>query len=244
LEEIIKTKVCTRCGQEKSLTEFGNHKLCKDGLYPQCKDCVKEIRKEYYLNNKEKIKKSTKEYSLKHKDKRKQWSKNYISKHSQELKELSCEWYSKNRDKALERGRLYDKENHLKTLIRKSRSRAKKKGIPYDDKDILYNYLEPIYNKGMCECCGKELREPYGKKGASDNSYSLDQIIPGAGYIIGNVTILCWRCNELKKNSTPDELFMIANWYQNKLDELFISQNNHTLSQQSLKQEADQKVVK
>ena len=45
-----KTKVCIKCGIEKELSKFCKDKSRKDGFYPHCTDC----RKELYIENKEK----------------------------------------------------------------------------------------------------------------------------------------------------------------------------------------------
>lgn len=37
------------------------------------------------------------------------------------------------------------------------------------------------------------------------NSFSLDRIIPGKGYVVGNVRIISWRANQLKSNGTVEE---------------------------------------
>jgi hypothetical protein len=45
-------KICTKCGEEKELSEFGIHKQKKDGLYPSCKQCRnKKERVKYRLEN-------------------------------------------------------------------------------------------------------------------------------------------------------------------------------------------------
>ena len=35
-------KTCSKCGVEKSVDEFYGRKLSKDGLHPQCKECILE----------------------------------------------------------------------------------------------------------------------------------------------------------------------------------------------------------
>lgn len=40
------TKVCSRCGQEKPLSEFYTSSLTKDGYRPQCIECSKQSSKE------------------------------------------------------------------------------------------------------------------------------------------------------------------------------------------------------
>lgn len=55
----MQTKICTKCGEEKILSEFGKDKHSKDGLSYKCKDCkndyqntkeAKEYREKYYKN--------------------------------------------------------------------------------------------------------------------------------------------------------------------------------------------------
>jgi hypothetical protein len=59
-------KKCTKCGEDKDLSEFQKDKSKKDGLRPNCKFCAKKYTtensdkrklydKQYYLKNKEKI---------------------------------------------------------------------------------------------------------------------------------------------------------------------------------------------
>ena len=41
------TKVCSKCGEEKSISEFHKDKSTKDGLKSYCKSCAKEYKKAY-----------------------------------------------------------------------------------------------------------------------------------------------------------------------------------------------------
>ena len=44
-------KKCTKCKEEKTLSEFGKHKDGKHGLRPYCKQCRSEIAKRNRSNN-------------------------------------------------------------------------------------------------------------------------------------------------------------------------------------------------
>lgn len=44
----MSTKICTKCKRELPLLAFGKHRLCKDGLNPECKECNRKRSKEYY----------------------------------------------------------------------------------------------------------------------------------------------------------------------------------------------------
>ena len=75
-------KKCTKCKVDKEITEFFKDKQKKNGIYPSCKECNEEYRKEHH-----------KEY---YKDK---------------IKEHKKEYYKENKDKIIERQKEYDKEN-------------------------------------------------------------------------------------------------------------------------------------
>lgn len=48
-----------------------------------------------------------------------------------------------------------------------------------------------------------------------DNSPSIDQIVPGAGYTADNMQIICWRANRIKNDATPEELEKLAVFMKN-----------------------------
>lgn len=49
----METKLCTKCGQVKPVSEFGLNKSKKDGLQCHCKECVKVYKKQHYEDNKQ-----------------------------------------------------------------------------------------------------------------------------------------------------------------------------------------------
>ncbi len=48
------SKVCTRCKTSKPLDEFSDLKLGALGKNPKCKQCIRDLGKEYTRNNREK----------------------------------------------------------------------------------------------------------------------------------------------------------------------------------------------
>ena len=91
-------KKCSKCGEEKELSEFHKAKQNKDGYRGSCKDCVKEYKKEYRKNNKEYNKEYCKEYYENNKEKRKEYYKEWFKNN----KEYRKEYYKNNKEKVKE----------------------------------------------------------------------------------------------------------------------------------------------
>ena len=60
----IKYKKCTKCGEEKEVSEFHKMKGCKYGVRNTCKNCMKEYQKEYQKENADRLKECQKEYQI------------------------------------------------------------------------------------------------------------------------------------------------------------------------------------
>lgn len=74
-------KTCSKCKQEKELTEFHTHRTNKDGLQYQCKQCRKESCAtsfaKRYAENKDAMRSKAKEYYWKTRDSQLQKLKRY-----------------------------------------------------------------------------------------------------------------------------------------------------------------------
>jgi hypothetical protein len=64
----MKTKICTKCGIEKEVTEFSKQKHGKFGATSDCKECRRKIGKEFYKRNKIIINKKHNNYYQENKD--------------------------------------------------------------------------------------------------------------------------------------------------------------------------------
>lgn len=135
------------------------------------------------------------------------------------------DYAKRNRDKVnrwAKNGRLRDKRNAVRRAAHKddprevswghARSRARRKGLPIDR--IGWREVPPPPK--TCPCCGVELS--VGKADKS-NSPSLDRIIPERGYVLSNIQWLCYRCNTIKQDATPEELMRLALYVAKKVEE-------------------------
>jgi hypothetical protein len=101
-------------------------------------------------------------------------------------------------------------KNPVGSMLRGVKSRATRRGIAFSIT------RDDIAIPDACPCCSRTLERRNGEfaKGATDASPSLDRIIPSLGYVPGNVAVICYRCNELKRNASLDELRSIVRWLE------------------------------
>ncbi|MEF2249319.1 hypothetical protein [Ralstonia solanacearum] len=95
-------------------------------------------------------------------------------------------------------------------LLKSSRYRAKRAGIRHS------LALADIHVPERCPVLGIRLKPTQGRAGPA--SPSLDRINPRRGYVRGNVIVVSWRANELKKNATLDEMERVAAFYRQLAD--------------------------
>ena len=89
-----------------------------------------------------------------------------------------------------------------KAILRTAKARAKKKGIVFDITIDDFNLPD------KCPLLGIPLAVNYDI--SSDNSYSLDKIIPELGYVKGNVWIISNKANAIKSNASLEELQLLV----------------------------------
>ena len=98
--------------------------------------------------------------------------------------------------------------NPEKYLLASIKSRAKRRGIPFNLE------LSDIVLPDVCPILGIKLinRATIGLKNSKGNSASVDRIIPTLGYVKGNIQIISARANQMKTDATPKELITFSNW--------------------------------
>jgi hypothetical protein len=87
-------------------------------------------------------------------------------------------------------------------LLLRAIARSKKKNVPFDL--VLDDIVVPTH----CPLLGIPLVKNKGQ--FKDNSFTIDEVIPGKGYVRGNTQVVSWRANSLKSNSTIEELDLLV----------------------------------
>lgn len=72
-------KTCTNCNTHKPLDNFGKKKAHKDGLEYWCKECHREYKKSYYVDNLDKAKKERLNWQRKNQFSVLEYNKAYLS---------------------------------------------------------------------------------------------------------------------------------------------------------------------
>lgn len=94
-------------------------------------------------------------------------------------------------------------------MLRNARHRSEKRGLPFD---LTLDDLEPLLVP-RCPVLGIRMVPASGRKGPSEQSPSLDRIVPEKGYVRGNVVIISGRANRIKSDATCAELSALADFY-------------------------------
>lgn len=136
-----------------------------------------------------------------------------------QCKSCAREYMQIRRNKALENGAskqdVYNYTWRIKNpesyLYQTAKSRAKKSGLDFnlDITDIQIPKECPILGIPLF------IRQGSKELGKNPNNPSLDRIDSSKGYIIGNVQVISWRANDLKKNGTYDEFLKLARFMEN-----------------------------
>ena len=100
------------------------------------------------------------------------------------------------------------KEEYKHRMLVGAKRRAANKGIEFSISS------EDLFVPSICPVLRIPLRPSDPGTGKNDNAPSLDRIIPSLGYVKGNVIVISWRANHLKRDATPEELKLVAEWLE------------------------------
>ena len=128
------TKTCSKCGEVKPFSDYGNHRKGKHGLQPACKVCtakntaayraanrdsIIQSKRKYNNTNKRALAEKAKEYRRKNREIIKKRSREYAEANKESIAEYKKEYYQKNKQSFTHRRRKWYKENKELTANRK-----------------------------------------------------------------------------------------------------------------------------
>lgn len=170
-------KTCSKCAQEKPLSEFPPHKKTKDGLQSSCRPCCAAASRAYYAKNREKCREKNRKWVAKNSDYERERQAKYRIANPEIVKAAQAAWMKRN----LLRMRLHGAKRRAKTRVSLSEGLV----------DRLFEL-----QKGRCTCCGMPL----------EDKFHIDHIVPlarGGKHEDKNIQLLRAKCNMQKKDRDP-----------------------------------------
>lgn len=132
------------------------------------------------------------------------------SENPDKVKAAYKKWYSKH-------GKEYEKkwsrklrENRRELIMmRNCKNRARELNLPYnlDESDFVI--------PDVCPVLGIPLQ--LGTRTFQAGSPSIDRLVPAKGYVKGNVRIISWRANTLKRDATADEMRKVLAYMEREI---------------------------
>lgn len=115
-------KVCTKCKEIKSLTEFPRLSRSKDGYHPRCKCCMNSYNKQLILENPEQYRESRKANYQKNIDKMREEKRKSSAKFKDKKIAYDIEYREKNKDKIAAYKKEWEKNKRHEPLFKLTRN--------------------------------------------------------------------------------------------------------------------------
>ena len=183
-------KICSKCKELKELTEFYS-------TGPQCKSCIKSMRKQYYKENKGKVLNNVKLYRENNKEKCLISDNRKQRRNPEVYKKIRKRYYESHKEQLKEKARKHRAANPeaYRTYCRNRREWRKNLKENYNKEDAKYTYT--LFNN-QCANCG------------DINKLEIDHHYPLAtGNVLTrkNAVLLCRSCNAKKHIKTPEKFY-------------------------------------
>lgn len=118
-------KTCSKCGETKSLKDFGKDSARKDGLRAYCRMCNSKSAQEWYRKNPEKAAQTSKAYAQKTFSRRKEYSRQWQMHNKEHLREYNKLKHLENRETIIARVKEWSIANRDK--VRRNKAKYKKR---------------------------------------------------------------------------------------------------------------------
>jgi hypothetical protein len=183
---MISDKPCKVCGS------FERY----DSRQSRCVVCTRERARQRYAADPERFKEQVNRHREVNKEKIQAYKK------TPRVRELTRQSQRAWRERNLERARNKDREwcaaNVERGMLGRAKQRAKKLGLDFNLE------LSDIFIPETCPLLGIVLERKPGVQ--ADSAPSLDRLDSSFGYVKGNVWVISWRANNIKGNSSLEEL--------------------------------------
>lgn len=216
----MSTKICTKCAEEKPLTEFYRHSQKKDGLNPSCKICQRADVAASYRRNPEPAKARAKKWEAENKERCKVRKDTYYTANSEAAKKRARKWAEENKERRSEIVAA-SAEKHREKRLQKNREylRMWKERDPDGYREemrmrssIRRSRINENGGVNITRECWEAIFEVFGDIcvycGNVTHKLTMDHWMPvslGGKTEPGNLIPCCKPCNSRKGALHPDE---------------------------------------
>ena len=208
-EPIVSEKTCSKCKVSTPLSDFWHDKTRKDGLFPQCKNCLRAYR----AAHSDQQKATMLAWRETHKDEEAEYRRQYRATNKEAIKQRRKAAYDANPEKYRAQTKAYADANREKyrdsnrsyfqspkgheTL----RRNARKRRVPKNSSTLTLTTADLVSRQGgKCYYCDKA----FTKRRKAE----LEHVIPlsrGGLNADDNVVAACVSCNRTKSAKAPDD---------------------------------------
>lgn len=184
---MLPDRACSVCGVIKPSTaeNFAEHPQCRDGLTRQCRDCVRASARIRAANDPAGARRRYIRYRAFH---RLLWDEKELAK---------CEV-----------GPIRKRARYLSESIFRT---CRERDWPKPKWVTIENIYAWLLKQRQCVCCGRPFTYTINPKPRASTP-TFDRFDASRGYTLDNVNLVCWRCNNVKRNFTPQDLLLVAAW--------------------------------
>ena len=165
----MRTRVCTKCGEEKPETEeyFHRDRKNRGGLSTICKECKNKASRRWHAKNPErardrnrrwqsenpeKVRENVRRWQAENPEKVRETKRRWYAKNTEKVRDKNRRWYADNREKEKERTKIWQAENPEK--VKEAARRRRNTLAPYYLKILIANKYDIHYSE-----IGEELIE-------------------------------------------------------------------------------------
>lgn len=151
----------------------------------------REYRRKWYARNRDGVRRYAKE-----------WAQRNPSR----VRANRAKWRARTRVQRAQ----YRAQNKPKFLIYHARSRARKADLAFDITvdDLVWPKRCPVFGFDLDYSASTTF---------VPNAPSLDRLDSNKGYVKGNVRVVSWRANELKRNASVQEIAALLAWMRREI---------------------------
>lgn len=121
-------KRCTKCGELKELSAFGQHKSTKDGLRHLCRECNNGVARKWGKDNPDKAAAKARRWAANNPGRRQEITRKWMGENEGRFKAVKRDYYDRNKETLLAHGKRWANENRER--VRELSNGWKQKNAP------------------------------------------------------------------------------------------------------------------